>query len=279
MGNDAGGNTDSATDVIGDVSSDADATVTPTCETDPSSIQCTANGGQCVNASGLLTCVCPPGLYGATCGGTCDCQNGGTCNDGAMGDGSCTCAALFYDTNCARACNCPADQICADGATQNGACSSCSDTEFVCNNMCKAATPGPEHWLANTQFNNTTSLGQTFITRDAGTIVSASAMFLAANDKVRGSIINGHGVAGTVLATVTIDAVDGEQEFVFDPPVAAAKDGKYTFLLERVTATGALYRIRFHDRGTYADGAMIRPNGSVSSTDDLQFRTKMGICP
>ena len=67
--------------------------------------------GVCLNAcpnttiastsGGELVCIpgCPTGYYGQYCS-PCQCQNGGTCNQGLTGTGACTCTGGFTGTTC-----------------------------------------------------------------------------------------------------------------------------------------------------------------------------------
>lgn len=92
------------------------------------------NGGACDDSG---ACLCQPGFLGAKCENSCSCQNGAVCDDGAGGSGACTCAANFYGSDCSSACGCQNGGICDDGADGSGACS-CPDGFWGerCENAC-----------------------------------------------------------------------------------------------------------------------------------------------
>ncbi len=99
-------------------------------------------------ADGTGACTCPPGRFGATCFGACDCVNG-TCSDGAAGTGACTCttgwtgvrcdacAPGFFGPSCTPCPSCAPNEACDDGISGTGACE-CVPTSLIdddCDNV------------------------------------------------------------------------------------------------------------------------------------------------
>ncbi|XP_070558976.1 clotting factor C-like isoform X2 [Ptychodera flava] len=74
---------------------------------------------------------CPPNRYGTWCAGVCNCQNGGTCN---QGDGSCTCPDGWEGSSCGirKAAECGYPGTPSNGKTRANSLSEGSTATFSC---------------------------------------------------------------------------------------------------------------------------------------------------